>query len=96
MTQSALIYLHATARRQIIIWFRCRASHEFNFNIQFQLPTFLYAMEYNTTWVKSPTAILRVNSLHIQCSHVIQTQARNTIQCNAMQCNTILDLDTLV
>ena len=51
MRQTALIYLHVTARRQLINWLRCRTSREFNFKMQFQLPTILYAMKYmyNTT-----------------------------------------------
>ena len=60
MRQTALIYLHVTARLQLIHCFKCRTSHELNFNTQFQLP-----VKYNFN--------ILVNS-QMQCTHVIQAQ----------------------
>ena len=45
MRQIALIYLHVTARLQLIHCFKRRTSHELNFNTQFQFPSFLRAVE---------------------------------------------------
>ena len=46
-----------TRYRATLARFRCRTSNEFNFNIQSQLPTFLYAVKYNSTCAKRPAAI---------------------------------------
>ena len=67
MRQTALIYLHVTARLQLINCFKRRTSHELNFNTRFQLPSSLRAVKYNFN--------ILVNS-QMQCSHVIQTQAQ--------------------
>ena len=67
MRQTALIYLHVTARLQLIHCFKRRTSYELNFNTQFQLPSFLRVVKYNFN--------ILINSL-LQCSHVIQTQAQ--------------------
>ena len=75
MRQTALIYLHATARLQLIKCFKRRTSHELNFNTRFQLPSSLRAVKYDFN--------ILVNS-QMQCSHVIQTQAQ---KCNGMQIN---------
>ena len=45
MRQTALIYLHETARLQLINCFKRRTSHELNFNTQFQLPSSLCAFD---------------------------------------------------
>ena len=47
MRQTALVYLHVTARLQLIHCFKRRTSHELNFNTQFQLTSFLRAVKYN-------------------------------------------------
>ena len=65
MRQTALIYLHVTARLQLIHCFKRRTSHELNFNTQFQLTSFLRAVKYNFN--------ILVNS-QMQCTHVIQAQ----------------------
>ena len=67
MRQTALIYLHVTARLQLIHCFKRRTSHELNFNTRFQLPSSLRAVKYNFNTL--------VNS-QMQCSHIIQTQAQ--------------------
>ena len=67
MRQTALIYLHVTARLQLINCFKRRTSHELNFNTRFQLPSSLRAVKYNFN--------ILVNS-QMQRSHVIQTQAQ--------------------
>ena len=73
--QTALIYLHVTARLQLINCLKCRASHELNFNTRFQLPSSLSAVNYNFN--------ILVN-YQMQCSHVIQTQAQ---KCDGMHIN---------
>ena len=45
MRQTALIYLHVTARLQLINCFKRRTSHELNFNTRFQLPSSLRAVK---------------------------------------------------
>ena len=45
MRQTALIYLHVTARLQLINCLKRHTSHELNFNTRFQLPSFLRAVE---------------------------------------------------
>ena len=45
MRQTALIYLHVTARLQLINCFKRRTSHELNFNTRFQLPSSLRAFD---------------------------------------------------
>ena len=72
MRQTALIYLHVTARLQLINCFKSRTSHELNFNTRFQFPSSLRTVQYNIN--------ILVNSQK-QCSQVIQTQAR---KCNGM------------
>ena len=73
MRQTALIYLHVTARLQLINCFKHRTSHELNFNTRFQLPSSLRAVKYNFN--------ILVNS-QMQCSRVIsQTQAQ---KCDVM------------
>ena len=47
MRQTALIYLHVTARLQLINCFKRRTSHELNFNTRFQLPSSLRTAQYN-------------------------------------------------
>ena len=75
MRQTALIYLHVTARLQLINCFKRRTSHELNFNTRFQLPSSLRAMKYNfNILVKS----------QMQCLHVVQTQAQ---KCDGMHIN---------
>ena len=75
MRQTALIYLHVTARLQLINCFKRRTSHELNFDTRFQLPSSLSAVKYNFN--------ILVNS-QMQCSHVIQTQAQ---KCDGMHIN---------
>ena len=75
MRQTALIYLHVTARLQLIIFFKRRTSRELNFNTRFRLPSSLRAVKYNFN--------ILVNS-QMQCSHVIQTQAQ---KCDGMHIN---------
>ena len=75
MRQTALIYLHVTARLQMINCFKRRTSHELNFNTQFQLPSSLRVVKYNFN--------ILVNS-QMQCSHVIQTPAQ---KCDEMHVN---------
>ena len=75
MRQTAVIYLHVTARLQLINCFKRRTSHELNFNTRFQLPSSLRAVKYNFN--------ILVNS-QMQCSHVIQTQAQ---KCDGMHIN---------
>ena len=72
---TCLIYLHVTARLQLITCFKRRATHELNFNTRFQLPSSLRAVKYNFN--------ILVNS-QMQCSHLIQTQAR---KCDGMHFN---------
>ena len=67
MRQTALIYLHVTARLQLIYCFKRRTSHEHNFNTQFQLLSFLRAVKYNFN--------ILVNS-QMQCSYAIQTKVQ--------------------
>ena len=67
MRQTALIYLHVTARLLRINCFKRRTSDELNFDTRFQLPSSLSAVKYNFN--------ILVNSQR-QCSHVIQTQAQ--------------------
>ena len=67
MRQTALIYLHVTARLQLINCFKRHTSHELNFNTRFQFPSSLRAVKYNFN--------ILVNS-QMQRSHVIQTQAQ--------------------
>ena len=74
MRQTALIYLHVTARLQLINSFKRRTSHEL-FNTRFQLPSSLRAVKYNFN--------ILVNS-QMQCSLVIQTQAQ---KCDGMHIN---------
>ena len=45
MRQTALIYLHVTARLQLINCLKRRTSHELNFNTRFQLPSSLHAFD---------------------------------------------------
>ena len=45
--QLPLMYLHVTARLQLINCFKRHTSHELYFNTQFQLPSFLRAVKYN-------------------------------------------------
>ena len=75
MRQTALIYLHVTARLQLINCFKRRTSHELNFNTRFQLPSSLRTAKYNFN--------ISVNS-QMQCSYVIQTQAQ---KCDGMHIN---------
>ena len=75
MRQTALIYLHVTARLQLINCFKRRTLHELNFNTQFQLPSSFRTVKYNFNIV--------VNS-QMQCSHLIQIQAQ---KCNGMHIN---------
>ena len=75
MRQTALIYLHVTARLQLTTCFKRRTSHELNFNTRFELPSSLRAVKYNFN--------ILVNS-QMQCSHVIQTQAQ---KCDEMHIN---------
>ena len=75
MRQTALIYLHVTARLQLINCFKRRTSHELNFNTQFHLPSSLRVVKYNFN--------ILVNS-QMQCSHGIQTQAQ---KCDVMPFN---------
>ena len=76
MRQNALIYLHVTARLQLINCFKRRTSHELNFTTRFQLSSSLRAVKYNFN--------ILVNS-QMQCSHVIQTQAQ--MRCDGMHIN---------
>ena len=73
MRQTALIYLHVTARLQLINYFKRRTSHELYFNTRF--PSSLRAVKYNFN--------ILVNS-QMQCSHVIRTQAQ---KCDGMHIN---------
>ena len=77
MRQTALIYLHVTARLQqlLINCLKRRTSHELNFNTRFQLPSSLRAVKYNFN--------ILVNS-QMQCSHAIQPQAQ---KCDGMHIN---------
>ena len=75
MRQTALIYLHVSARLQLINCLKRRTSHELNFNTRFQLPSSLRAVKYNFN--------ILVNS-QMQCSHVMQTQAQ---KCDGMHFN---------
>ena len=76
MRQTALIYLHVTARLQLINCLKRRTSHELNFNTRFLLPSSLHTVKYNFN--------ILVNS-QMQCSrHVIQTQAQ---KCDGMHIN---------
>ena len=72
---TCLIYLHVTARLQLITCFKRRTTHELNFNTRFQLPSSLRAVKYNFNTL--------VNS-QMQCSHIIQTQAQ---KCDGMHIN---------
>ena len=45
MRQTAVIYLHVTARLQLINCFKRRTSDELNFNTRFQLPSSLRAVK---------------------------------------------------
>ena len=74
-TNCTKIYLHVTARLQLINCFKRRTSHELNFNTRFQLLFSLRAVNYNFN--------ILVNS-QMQCSHVIQTQAQ---KCDEMRIN---------
>ena len=47
MRQTVLIYLHVTARLQLINCFKRRPLHELNFNTRFQLPSSLRKVKYN-------------------------------------------------
>ena len=75
MRQTALIYLHVTARLQLINCFKRRTLHELNFNTRFQLPSSLRTVKYNFN-------ILVISQM--QCSHLIQIQAQ---KCNGMHIN---------
>ena len=75
MRQTALIYLHVTARLQLINCFQCRTLHELNFNTRFRLPSSLRAVKYNFNTLPNS---------QMQCSHVIQTEAQN---CDEMHIN---------
>ena len=75
MRQTAVSYLHVTARLQLINCFKHRTSHELNLNSRFQLLSSLRAAKYNFN--------ILVNS-QMQCSHVIQTQAQ---KCDGMHIN---------
>ena len=75
MRQTALIYLHVTARLQLINCFKRRTSHELNFNTQFHFPSSLRVVKYNFN--------ILVNS-QMQCSHGIQTQVQ---KCDGMHIN---------
>ena len=75
MRQTVLIYLHVTARLQLINCLKRRTSHELNFNTQFQLPSSLRSVKYNFN--------ILVNS-QMQCSLVIQAQAQ---KCDGMHIN---------
>ena len=75
MRQTALIYLHVTARLQLINCFKRRTLHELNFKTRLRLPSSLRAVKYNFNTL--------ANS-QMQCSHVIQTQAQN---CDGMHIN---------
>ena len=46
MRQTALIYLHVTARLQLIHYFKPRTSYDLNFNTPFQIPSILGAVKY--------------------------------------------------
>ena len=67
MRQTALIYLHVTARLQLINCFKRCTLHALNLNTQLRLPSSLRAVKYNFN--------ILVNS-QMQCSHVIQAQAQ--------------------
>ena len=80
MRQTALInFIHVTARLQLIHCFKLRTSHELNFNTQFQLPSFLPAVKYNsifwlihkcnvhTQFIQKQAQILRWNANYFWC-----------------------------
>ena len=73
--QTALIYLHVTARLQLINCFKRRTLLELNLNTRFQHPSSLRTVKYNL--------IILVNS-QMQCSHLIQTEAQ---KCDGMHFN---------
>ena len=75
MRQTALIYLHVTARLQRINCFKRLTSHELNFNTGFQFPSPLRAVKYNFNIL---------DNSQMQCSRVIQTQAQ---KCDGMHIN---------
>ena len=76
MRQTALIYyLHVTARLQLINCFKCRTSHELNFNTKFQLPSFLPAVKCNFN--------ILVNS-QMQCSNAIYSNTSTLINFDAV------------
>ena len=73
MRQTALIYLHVTARLQqlLINCLKRRTSHELNFNTRFQLQF-------------HPLCVIFLVNSQMQCSHVIQTQEQ---KCDGMHIN---------
>ena len=71
-SEANCIYLHVTARLQLMNCFQRRTSHELNFNTRFQLLSSLHAVKYDFN--------ILVNS-QMQCSHVIQTQHKSVMEC---------------
>ena len=75
MKQTALIYVHVTARFQLINCLKRRTSHELN-SVQHTIST-------SILFAYGEIQQFLVNS-QMQCSHVIQTQAQ---KCDGMHIN---------
>ena len=67
MRQTALIYLHVTARLQLIDCLKRRTSHELNFNTRFHI---------HPVCVRRNTTLTFLVNSQMQCSPVIQTQVQ--------------------
>ena len=86
MRQTALIYLHVTARSQLINCFKRRTSHELNFNTRFELPSSLRAFDavyqgdskFARETSKTQTALIGASSLTSE-TRTIYTSAHTQV-----------------
>ena len=74
MRQTALIYLHVTARLQLINCFKRRTAHEPNFNTRFQLPSSLRAFNaVSASLHAKPTK----HKLHLSAQSSLTSESRH-------------------
>ena len=91
MRQTALIYLHVTARLQLINCFKRSTSHELSFNTRFQHPSSLRATELLMPFTKEAASLHAKpakHKLHLsaQSSLTIETRHFDALTHNLYFC----------
>ena len=82
MRQTALIYLHVTARLQLIHYFKPPTSYDLNFNTPFQIPSILGAVKY-----KFYDLLINLEDNGIMCSCLLPETQRLLISKESKICN---------